>query len=124
MSGFAEWLLLIERSLVDRAALDSYERAFQQGLEALIRRTHDPELRRTFEGMRSCPVQGRDGRCSRFTDYILGALMRSGCHHEYDVEDALQRIVFRMLSPVGESGKTAADDLRLRRRPPLRFAPG
>ena len=80
-------------------------RAFQQGLEALIQRTRDPELRRTFEGMRRCPVRGRNGRCSRFTDYILGALLRNGCHHEYDVEDALQRIVFRMLSPVGERGK-------------------
>ena len=105
MGGFAEWLFLVERSLVDPAVLDSYERAFQHGLEALIRRTQDPELRRTFEGMRRCPVQGRDGRCNRFTDYILGALMRSGCHYEYDVEDALQRIVFRMLSPVGESAK-------------------
>ena len=104
MGGFAEWLFLVERSLVDPEVLDSYERAFQHGLEALIRRTQDPELRQTFEGMRSCPVQGRDGRCSRFTDYILGALLRNGCHYEYDIEDALQRIVFRMLSPVGESG--------------------
>jgi hypothetical protein len=103
--GFREWLLLVERSLVDPAVLDSYERAFQNGLEALIQRTQDPELRRTFEGMRRCPVQGRDGRCSRFVDYVLGALLRNGCHHQYDVEDALQRIVFRMLSPVGESGR-------------------
>jgi hypothetical protein len=102
--GFREWLHLVERSLVDPAVLDTYERAFQQGLEALIQRTHDPELRRAFEGMRRCPVRSTNGGCSRFTDYVLGALMRSGCHYEYDVEDALQRIVFRMLSPVGESG--------------------
>jgi hypothetical protein len=103
--GFREWLLLVERSLVDPAVLDSYERAFQHGLEALIQRTHDPELRRTFVGMRRCPVRNTNGGCSRFTDYILGALLRNGCHYEYDVEDALQRIVFRMLSPVGESGR-------------------
>ena len=103
--GFREWLFLVERSLIDPEVLDSYEKAFQQGLEALIRRTRDPELRRTFEGMRRCPVQSRDRRCSRFIDYILGALVRNGCHYQYDVEDALQRIVFRMLSPVGESGK-------------------
>jgi hypothetical protein len=54
--------------------------------------------------MRRCPVRSANGGCSRFVDYVLGALLRSGCHHEYDVEDALQRIVFRMLSPVGESG--------------------
>ena len=104
-AGSGSGLFLVERSLVDPAVLDSYERAFQQGLEALIQRTRDPELRRTFEGMRSCPVRDRGGRCNRFADYILGALVRNGCHHEYDIEDALQRIVFRMLSPVGESGK-------------------
>ncbi len=85
--------------------LESYERAFGQGLESLIRRTRDPELRRTFEGMRSCPVRGRDGRCNRFVDYILGALLRNGCHYQYELEDCLQRICFRMLSPVGETGK-------------------
>jgi hypothetical protein len=104
--GFREWLLLVERSLVDPGVLDSYERAFQQGLEALIQRTQDPDLRRTFEGMRRCPVQGRDKRCSRFVDYVLGALIRNGCHHQYDIEDSLQRICFRMLSPVGETGKS------------------
>ena len=105
MVRFAEWLFLLERSLVDPAVLDSYEGAFQHGLEALIQRTQDPELRRTFEGMRSCPVRSRDGRCARFVDYVLGALIRNGCHHQYDLEDSLQRIVFRMLSPVGETGK-------------------
>jgi hypothetical protein len=103
--GFAEWLCLVERTLVDPAVLDSYEQAFQQSLETLVQRTRDPELRRTFAGMRRCPIQNRSGGCNRFTDYILGALVRHGCHHEYDLEDALQRIVFRMLSPVGESGK-------------------
>ena len=104
--GFREWLLLVEWSLVDPAVLDSYERAFQHGLETLIQRTHDPELRRTLEGMRRCPVRSTNGGCSRFTDYVLGALMRSGCHHQYDIDDSLQRICFRMLSPVGESGKS------------------
>ncbi len=63
-------------------------------LEALIRRTRDPELRRTFEGMRHF----------RFANYIVGALARHGVHQQYDTEDCLQRIVFRMLSPVGERG--------------------
>jgi hypothetical protein len=92
--GFREWLLLVERTLVDPEVLDSYERAFGQGLEGLIRRTRDPDLRRAFEGMRQF----------RFANYIVGALTRHGVHQEYDVEDALQRIVFRMLSPVGERG--------------------
>jgi len=33
LHGVREWILLVERSLVDPAVLDSYERAFQQGLE-------------------------------------------------------------------------------------------
>ena len=45
-----------------------------------------------------------DGRCSRFTDYIMSALTKQGCHHQYDVEGALQRIVFKMLGAVGERG--------------------
>ncbi len=83
MGGFAEWLFLVERSLVDPEVLDSYEQAFQQGLEGLIQRTRDPALRRTFEDMRSCPVRGKNGGCSRFIDYVLGALLRNGCHYQY-----------------------------------------
>jgi hypothetical protein len=105
MLGFAEWLIEEERSLVDPHVLNSYELAFQQQLKYLIARTHNPTLRQTFQRMQQCPVRDLAGRCSRFTDYILGALLRNGCHHRYDVEDSLQRICFRMLSPVGESGK-------------------
>ena len=94
MVGFAAWLSLDERSLVSPAVLDSYERAFQQGLEALIRRTPDPQLRQAFENMRQF----------RFAAYIVGALVRHGIHQQYDIDDSLQRIVFRMLSPVGERG--------------------
>jgi len=104
MIAFGEWLLQEERSLVDPHVLDGYERLFQQQLEALIQRTRDPELRQEFERMRSCPVQDRNGRCSRFIDYLLGALIRCGITQQYDLEDALQRIVFWMLSPIGERG--------------------
>ena len=45
-----------------------------------------------------------DGRCSRFVDYIMSALTKQGCHHQYDIEGALQRIVFKMLGAVGERG--------------------
>ena len=104
MVPFSEWLLQEVRSLIDPHVLDSYERAFQQQLEGLIQRTRDPALRQEFEKMRFCPVQDRNGRCSRFSDYILGALIRHGINQQYDLEDALQRIVFWMLSPTGERG--------------------
>ena len=104
MIGFADWLFLEEQSYFDPVVLDSYEQAFQQQLSLLIARTRDPQLRRTFESMRRCPVKNRSGRCSRFVDYIVGALLRNGCHHQFDIDDCLQRIVFRMLSPVGERG--------------------
>ena len=45
MVGFAEWLFREERELIDRAILQGYDRAFQQGLENLIQRTKDPVLR-------------------------------------------------------------------------------
>lgn len=73
-------------------------------LEALIQRTKDPALRQAFENMRFCPVQTGQGRCCRFIDYILGTLIRHGVTQQYDLEDALQRIIFWMLSPVGERG--------------------
>ncbi len=94
MVGFAQWLVLQERTLVDPAVIDSYDHAFQQGLEGLIQRTRDPELRQAFEAMRQF----------RFAAYIIGSLVKNGIHQQYDLEDCLQRICFRMLSPVGERG--------------------
>jgi hypothetical protein len=104
MWRFAEWLLAEERSLVDPSVLDSYEKAFHQKLEELIGRTKAPDLRQAFEAMRRCPIKSMDGRCSRFVDYIMSALVKSGCHRQYDVEGALQRIVFKMIGKTGERG--------------------
>ncbi len=104
MIAFRDWLFLEERSLVDPSVLDSYEKAFQQRLEDLIRRTKAPDLRRAFEDMRQCPIKSMDGRCSRFVDYIVSALVKQGCHRQYDIEGALQRIVFKMIGDKGERG--------------------
>ncbi len=104
MVRFAEWLLAEERSLVDPSVLDSYEKAFQQRLEVLIHRTKAPDLRRAFEEMRKCPIKSMDGRCSRFVDYIMAALVKQGCHHQYDIEGSLQRIIYKMLGSKGERG--------------------
>ena len=104
MVAFRDWLVLEERSLVDPRVLNSYEQAFRQRLEGLIQRTKDPALRRAFEDMRQCPIKNMDGRCSRFVDYIMSALVKHGCHHQYDIEGSLQRIIFKMLGKVGERG--------------------
>ena len=104
MWRFAEWLLTEERSLVDPSVLDSYERAFQERLEDLIRHTRAPDLRQAFEDMRRCPIKSMNGKCSRFVDYIIAALVKQGCHHQYDVEGSLQRIIFKMLGDKGERG--------------------
>jgi hypothetical protein len=104
MWRFAEWLLAEERSLVDSSVLNSYEQVFQQRLEGLIQRTKNPALRRAFEEMRQCPIKSMDGRCSRFVDYIVAALVKQGCHHQYDIEGSLQRIIFKMLGDKGERG--------------------
>jgi hypothetical protein len=104
MWRFSEWLLAEERSLVDPSVLDSYEQAFQQKLEELIQRTKAPDLRQAFEDMRRCPIKSMDGRCSRFVDYVVSALVKSGCNRQYDVEGSLQRIVFKMIGKTGERG--------------------
>ena len=111
---FSEWLFQEVRSLIDPHVLDGYERLFQQQLEGLIGRTKDPALRHEFEKMRACPVQDRNGRCCRFIDYVLGALIRHGVQMQFDLEDALQRIMFWMLSPVGERGLPKKIVVRLR----------
>src|ERR1022692_3917058 len=102
MWRFSEWLLAEERSLVDPSVLNSYEQAFQQKLEDLIRRTKAPDLRAAFEEMRDCPIKNMNGKCSRFVDYIVAALVRSGCNRQYDLEGSLQRIVFKMIGRTGE----------------------
>jgi hypothetical protein len=93
MVTFWEWLCE-QRSSVDQSVVESYEREFQRGLEGLIARTQTPELRRAFANLRQF----------RFAAYIVSALARHGVHEQYDIEDSLQRICFRMLSPVGERG--------------------
>jgi hypothetical protein len=52
-----------------------------------------------------------------FAAYILGSLTRNGVQYQFDIEDCLQRIVFRMLSPVGERGlgRSSLFDLDLNR---------
>jgi hypothetical protein len=104
MIAFRDWLIVEERSLVDPSVLNSYEQAFQQRLEGLISRTKAPDLRRAFESMRECRIKSMDGRCSRFVDYIVAGLVKQGCHHQYDIEGSLQRIIFKMLGDKGERG--------------------
>jgi hypothetical protein len=103
--AFAEWLFLVEHELIDRAVIASYDRAFQQGLENLIQRTRDPVLRSTFEQMRSCPIKTSSGSCVSFGNYLVGAIIRHNIHRHSDPEQALSYMIFRMLSPVGETGK-------------------
>jgi hypothetical protein len=104
MVTFRQWLLIEERQLIDPAVLQSYEREFQHQLDALIQRS-PAHLRPTFAAMKECPIRDSTGRCSSFTNYIVGALVRQGCTNKYDPEESLQRIAFHMLSPIGESGQ-------------------
>ena len=77
---------------------------FSNSLRGLSERTKNPALRQEFEKMRTCPVRDGQGRCSRFVDYVVGALIRHGVHMQFDLDDAFQRVMFWMLSPVGERG--------------------
>jgi hypothetical protein len=101
---FKTYLLIVERSLVDPAILQSYENEFQRQLDALIQRSPEP-LRQTLVAMKTCPVKDAGGRCSSFTNYIVGCLLRHGCAQRYDPEDSLQYIAMHMLSPTGERGQ-------------------
>jgi hypothetical protein len=104
---FREWLILTERALIDPVVAQSYERGFRQGLEDLIARTRNPQLRSTFAAMRDCPIRTGTG-CSSFTDYILGALIRHGCHQRCDPEEALAYSYSQMMMPTNMAGKPKA----------------
>jgi hypothetical protein len=92
---FRDFILILERTLVDSAVLQSYEYEFQRQLDALIQRTTDPALRNAFASMKSFS----------FSTYIVGSLVRHGCIHRFDPEDALQYICTQMLSATGERGQ-------------------
>ena len=104
MVAFQEWLFTEERNLVDKAVLDGYDRAFGLELDKLIQRTKDPGLRKAFSDMRDCPIKDGSGHCRSWAEYIASALIRHGCHHTVNLDDALQYIVFRMLARTGERG--------------------
>ena len=105
MVRFAEWFYLQERQVVEPEVLQSWERAFQDGLEQLIARTHDPVLRTEFDRMRSCPVRDQQGRCHSFTDYILSAIVRNGLHYTCDPEEILSYVYQCMMNPTTMAGQ-------------------
>ena len=102
--SFKNWLLAEERQSVDPHTLRSFERLFEDELERLILRCQgNPELCRTLESMRACPVKTAKG-CTNWTDYALGGLIRH-CADKVDLEDAFAYLMFRLLSRVGERGQ-------------------
>jgi hypothetical protein len=105
MVSFASWLFLIEREIIDGSVVAGYNHAFQQGLEDLIQRTKDPVLRATFERMRGCNIKTASGSCVSFANYLAGAIIRNNIHRHSDPEQALNYLAFRLLSPMGESGR-------------------
>jgi len=95
---FKEWLLEEKRDLVSPDVLQQWERGFRQGLETLIRRTSDPDLRAKFEAMRDCPIIDARGHCRSFSDYLLSALLSHGVHRQAEIEDALAYAYESMMS--------------------------
>src|SRR5262249_54671799 len=58
--------------------------------------------------MIDCPLQDSRGNCRTFTDFIMGALIRNGIHHRYDIEAALQYILEKMLMDKTDKGEPRA----------------
>ena len=117
--GFREWLLLVERSLVDPAVLDSYERAFQHGLEALIQRTRDPELRRTFEGMRQLSGAGQGRTMQPLRRLHPGRSSATAATTSTTSRIAFSGSCFRMLSPGRRDRASSGGPSSTSTRPPL-----
>jgi hypothetical protein len=103
---FREWLLEEEqRTFVPQSVLNSYEHAFKDALNDLIRRTQDPVLRAKFREMFDCPIRDQRGQCRPFTHYIVGALIRNNIHTRYDMESVLSYIFQKMMMPVSDTGQ-------------------
>ena len=106
MERFFVWLFLSEaRARVSPGVLRSYELAFKDQLQRVIRRTKNPALRAELEEMLDCPVKDARGNCRSFTDYIVGTLIKNGIHARYDLEAALAYVVEKMLMDRGEHGE-------------------
>lgn len=107
--NFWIWLELLTEARregqVPQSVLNSYERAFQDEIEKLMARTHDPAQREAFRRMLDCPVIDRRGQCRRFADYMLGALIRNRIHERADMQEALAYVVEKMMMPVGSKGE-------------------
>ena len=104
MVEFQEWLLAEERQSIPPYTLRSFERVFEDELERLIQRCRgNPELCRTLESMRDCPVKTARG-CTSWTDLALSYLIRH-CGYKVDLEDSFAYLMFHLLSRVGEYGQ-------------------
>jgi len=104
MNTFWEWLTEARRPHIEPAVLQGYEHAFKEELRKVIQRTQNPDLRDRLIEMLDCPIRTARG-CRSFSDYIVGALIRNGIHHQYDLEAALGYVVEKMLMDKGESGE-------------------
>lgn len=107
MVQFREWLLVQESARVDPSVVASYERGLQDGLNDLIARTRDPDLRTTLERMKRCPVRDQSGACRSFTDYITGTLIRNRCGLA-DPEESFSQVYRQLMSPVNLQGQPRA----------------
>jgi hypothetical protein len=107
LTDFWTWLES-RQTHIQPEVVASYEYAFKTELQRLIARTRDPALRDKFQEMLDCPIRNAQGQCVSFTDYILGALVKQGIHHRFDMEAALGYVFEKMMLPKTEAGELRA----------------
>src|SRR5690348_5816110 len=105
MRTFWEWLLQEDRRSVEPAVLAAYEHAFKDELRRVIQRTGSPVLRKELLAMLDCPIRTPKG-CMRFTDYIVGTLIKNGVQHVAVLEAALGYVAEKMLLPTTDAGES------------------
>src|ERR1700757_3911662 len=106
MQDFWTWLVNeAQRKAIEPKVMAGYEHAFKVELQRLIARTRDPDLRVKFQDMLDCPIRNARGQCVSFTDYILGALIKHGVHHRYDMEQALGYVFEKMMMDKTDTGQ-------------------
>jgi len=103
--GFREWLVFLEarQEVIAPQIVHSYELGFQQGLDAVIARTKDGNLRREFEKMRDGIRTGKGTR--GFADYAVACMLRHGLARQFNLADCLAYIYEQLLGERKRNGQ-------------------
>jgi hypothetical protein len=108
--GFRDWLVFLEarQEFIAPEIIHSYELGFQQGLEDLIARTKDANLRQEFQRMKATGIRSSSG-CQGFVSYAIACMRKHGLSRQFDLADCLGYIYEQLLGERKRNGEPKAN---------------